>query len=460
MSSSSSQQQQQKQLPPPQQQQQQSQQPQPQSQSWLSSLFGYILSKLQNWLSVWPEGSDLTMVMYDDDGKGEDIFYKDILAYDDIHTEDEYSHSSSGPSSSSSNNNSNSGNRKTTGGDDDDDEDGEWIRKRIPKFLGRYSEKEVRRLFEEFRFNSGSHKGMNFNELFTKLGFDPSHLVFDISDADMDVSGITMYDTSKTPDKLVAQLYINKTRRFGIAKSKMLNSLQSSAGVAMSWLPSFYREGLAQGCEYFRSYKFHPRPQVPDDTAELDLVHIEWLRFQNPRKKGESTSYLPGQLSPGLGIVKEMHMLLEELCVKNNRDGVINNPEYFYNALMYSSFTQWPYKFLNPAFEGFFQSMKQALFQEIQTRGLAKVAWAINFGAVRCAVFDSLEAARKFDSTTEAPDYVTVKWETQEQGYAITQRFKSYFESSGYKKLVKEYTLPQLFSIDSKKILDAVKLEL
>lgn len=453
-----------------------------QSRSWIGSLFGYLGSKLQSWFSVCPENPELKLVMYDDDGQGDDIFIKDALMHDNIQKDDvnSYEDSSSLEQSSSSsssiissgrnlesdkdNEDDNDDNNNNNNDDNNDDEKEEKDanerdddstkrdkkkevvpKKRTPKFLGRYSEKRILKLFEDFIFTYGKNEGLNFNKLFEKLGFDPTQFIYKIDDSGF-VHIINMYYMTLELDNLVAQLSIQNTRRFDIEKSKLLNSLQTPAGSVTAWPIQLYRQGFAEGCNYFRQFHFAPRPSTSDTS--LDVVNIEWLRFQNPLKKGETLRFLPGQLKPSLGIVTEMHLLLEQLCQENGRDGVINTPERFYNAFIYSKFSRWPYKFLNPAFEGFFQSIKMVISPLVEKHGFQKLAWAMDAKAIKCAVVDSLKAANEFNPSTSTTGPVTVVWETQEQAYAMTSRFKKYFDSPGYKKMVEEYTLPNIFSVD------------
>ena len=439
-----------------QQQQQQAQQEQQQSKSWIGSLFGYLGSKLQSWFSVCPENPDLKLVMYDDDGQGDDIFIKDALMHDNIQKDDvsDYDDSSTSESSDkkSESKKEENANERDNNNNNDNDVSTECekkkevsAKKRVPKFLGRYTKEKILDLFENFIFNDGKNKDLNFNKLFEKLGFDPTQFLYKIDDSGF-VHIINMYYMTPEPDSLVAQLSIQNTRRFDIEKSKLLNSLQTPAGAGTAWPPQLFRKGFAEGCEYFRGFHFSPRPSTSD--ASLDVVNIEWLRFQNPLKKGDALGFLPGQLKPSLGIVTEMHLLLERLCQENGRDGVINTPERFYNAFIYSKFKKWPYKFLNPAFEGFFQSIKMAISPLIESYGFQMLAWAMDVNTIKCAVVDSLEAANEFNPEASTASYVTVKWETQEQAYAMTPRFKKYFESPGYKKMVERYTLPRIFSVD------------
>jgi len=84
----------------------------------------------------------------------------------------------------------------------------------------------------------------------------------------------------------------------------------------------------------------------------LHLSVIEWLCMQNPLKTfDQSRPQLPGQRHPGLGVGKRMADMLIHLAETHDRDGLMNVPEHFHNALIY--FVK-DYMFVNPAFQGFF----------------------------------------------------------------------------------------------------------
>ena len=72
-----------------------------------------------------------------------------------------------------------------------------------PRFLGSYSEADLRELCRTFRFAGGRHAGMTIDEMFAQLGF--AHLLFCIDVSDSFVHRLSLYDTEQRPENLVTQ---------------------------------------------------------------------------------------------------------------------------------------------------------------------------------------------------------------------------------------------------------------
>lgn len=231
----------------------------------------------------------------------------------------------------------------------------------------------------------------------------------------------------------MAQLFIRRETTFSILSTKTFDPTKCGA-------PQFYAEAFSEGLTFMRDHFSSLGRRSGRQEQLLQMVVIEWLRFQNPHKTWGDRTPLPGQLHPGLGIVYEMNSMLKELCTLRGRDGVLDVPEHWYNSYLYSRLPQ-PYRFLNPAFEGYFQSMRIALEPEIKKHGLPAVAWAIVKGQLRCEIPQPGEKA-------EEKRFEWIKWVAQEQVSAITPRLRSYFESALYTDIVKRYTRPELFSVD------------
>jgi len=216
-------------------------------------------------------------------------------------------------------------------------------------------------------------------------------------------------------------------------------------------VPDFYAQGFDIGLSYLRNYFTSPAAEANSGAVSslqkknphlMQMIVIEWLRFQNPNRSWGNHVPLPGQLHPGLGTVNDMQTLLKELCIRKSRDGVMNIPEHWYNAYLYTRL-RWPYHFLNPAFEGFFQSTCLALEKDIAEKGLSTVAWAVDLGKLRCMVPPECNS-----DPSAPPQYVHIKWVAQEQVTSVTPKLLNYFSSEGYQSLVQKYTRPELFSID------------
>jgi len=313
----------------------------------------------------------------------------------------------------------------------------------VPRFLDTYSEEDIRGFFEDFKLPEGQYKGRNFNQMFEDLGF--KDLVFDIDVSDSFVHRVQLFHHNKNPENLLAQLFIRRETTFSVLDTKKFDA-------RLCGVPDYYAHGFDTGLAYLRNYFTSPAADAGGSGAVsslqkknphlMQMIVIEWLRFQNPNKGWGKHVPLPGQLHPGLGTVNDMQTLLKQLCVRKSRDGVMNIPEHWYNAYLYMRL-RWPYHFLNPVFEGFFQSTCLALEKDIAEKGLSTVAWAVDLGKLRCMV------PPECTSDPEGPpQYVRIKWVAQEQVTSVTPKLANYFASEGYQNLVRKYTRPELFSID------------
>ncbi|KAK8897121.1 hypothetical protein M9Y10_015055 [Tritrichomonas musculus] len=152
--------------------------------------------------------------------------------------------------------------------------------------------------------------------------------------------------------------------------------------------------------------------KFPQDSK---MLNIRWFALQNPRAHfSASKPRLPGQRFPGTGLARSCFSIFCDQALKNSRDGIINVPEHFHNALLYEKFM-----FLNPSDEGEFEKMKLDLDKDINERGISSVSWAIYLGFLR-----------KNGELT--------KWDPHEQVFPLSKKLFKYFNSTGYKDIVKE----------------------
>jgi acetoin utilization deacetylase AcuC-like enzyme len=90
----------------------------------------------------------------------------------------------------------------------------------------------------------------------------------------------------------------------------------------------------------------------------LSLLRIEWLLLQNPRAEFTSERpHLTGQTHPGLGISQDIIALLVLACDRLQLDGLLFVPSHYHTA----SAGQKTLRFLDPADEGLFRALRQAL---------------------------------------------------------------------------------------------------
>eukprot|EP00698_Gefionella_okellyi_P000171 TRINITY_DN1014_c0_g3_i3.p2 TRINITY_DN1014_c0_g3~~TRINITY_DN1014_c0_g3_i3.p2 ORF type:complete len:174 (-),score=60.42 TRINITY_DN1014_c0_g3_i3:377-898(-) len=109
--------------------------------------------------------------------------------------------------------------------------------------------------------------------------------------------------------------------------------------------------------------------------------------------------------------------MLAHACTIRRRDGIMNIPEYFHNALLYSP----QFQFINPAFEGMFRSILAAVTPALEQYGLAAVSWAVAEGKLI-----DMHRNRRY------------QWQPEEQVRALSARMKAYFDSQAYQQVLQQ----------------------
>ena len=417
-------------------------------------------------------------------------------------------------------------------GDEDDDDDlflfGNMpVNPRVPSkcsrnrlFMDKYDTKQLWSIFREKRFTAGRRAGQTFEEVFRSKGIDCVALDVDTSDpfvhkinlygaprqelehnleteeallgrrgADAseegkgDASAAAATTTTKkkkrkkltppfVPHNLMVQFFVRRDTSFSVMETKSFTSAESG-------VPAYYADAFNEGLKHLRGYFGQKR---------LQMLVIEWLRLQNPRQSFGERMPLPGQIHPGLGIGTEIDSVLIDLATSSHRDGILNLPEHWYNAYLYTR-SRRPYKFLNPAFQGYFQSICDALEDDVRTRGLPAVAWAIFRGLLRCRpitsdtsfvpsfltnTFAAFAAETQRDKDKHDKDKLQqaaggqaaaaaegagdgaaaaaagdhpIKWVSQEQVCPLTWQMSYYFGSPSYSSVVRKYYHPEAFYI-------------
>ena len=92
--------------------------------------------------------------------------------------------------------------------------------------------------------------------------------------------------------------------------------------------------------------------------SPLELLSLEWLLLQDPSRSFTlARPALPGQIHPGLNMVREVGELFLRVCLRLGLDGVINHPSHYHIAAL-----AWPrMRFLDPQIEGRFRAMRELL---------------------------------------------------------------------------------------------------
>ena len=240
------------------------------------------------------------------------------------------------------------------------------------KFIDRYSEQDIENLIRNSKLSAG----------LAKVGINDWYVQFDLSDC---------------------------FSHYGYLRSRSLPESDQYIGFLIVQIGEFKLKKSGDECKE-KGFKVLEK-NLP---SSLNLLNIRWFSLQDPRAHfTPQRPRLPGQRYPGTGIARNAFALLVQCALNSKRDGIVNSPEHFHNAFMYEGFM-----FLNPSEEGKFDAMKRDLAEDIKTRGLAAVSWAIYLGFLR-------------DASNER-----VKWEAKEQAFPLSDKLKNYFQSSEYKSTV------------------------
>lgn len=187
------------------------------------------------------------------------------------------------------------------------------------------------------------------------------------------------------------------------------------------------REGVFRPKENFMaSYDF---------SDGLSMLLIEWLALQDPRAQfSPDKPRLPGQQYPGLGGLKNMQEFLYGLGQSAGKDAIIDIPEFFHSAAIYSRLYSEIYSVTYSFFSPIDAGIMQAMLRDLNTRPLADISYAVSFDCLRIA-------------GTGEP----TRWRPSEQIYPISKLLKRYVEDEQYKKLVIQTMNEYAFTIDWKK---------
>jgi hypothetical protein len=107
----------------------------------------------------------------------------------------------------------------------------------------------------------------------------------------------------------------------------------------------------------------------------LSFLSIHWLSLQDPHGRfTPEKPQLPGQIHPGLGLARPLVERLRCWALAWGKDGLLNVPEYFHNAVFYSP----EFRFLSPQRQGRFE----ALSRDLAHLHVARASSAVEAGAV------------------------------------------------------------------------------
>lgn len=152
-----------------------------------------------------------------------------------------------------------------------------------------------------------------------------------------------------------------------------------------------------------------------EEVIPYDMILIEWLSAKNPRESfTKERPQLPGQSSPGLGILKYCFKLLYNVSSEIFKDGYFDIPNHLHGAIMYSK----QFKFFDPVQE----AVVRAITRDLKEYSLSDISWGVITQTI-------------IDLTEDRP----VLYEPSEQVHYVSDRMKRYFESEKYVTTFKEH---------------------
>lgn len=152
-----------------------------------------------------------------------------------------------------------------------------------------------------------------------------------------------------------------------------------------------------------------------DTITPFDMINIEWITARNPYAGfSKKRPQLPGQSSPGLGILKYCFRMIYLMASEIFKDGFMDVPDHMHGAIMYSS----DFKFFDPVHE----AILRAVMRDLKKYSIADITWGILTSTV----------IEKYSGVPQV-------YEPCEQIHPVSRRMKKYFNSDTYKKTFKKY---------------------
>lgn len=162
--------------------------------------------------------------------------------------------------------------------------------------------------------------------------------------------------------------------------------------------------------------------------SSFDMIVIEWLSTRNPKKScyADNRPQLPGQKSPGLGVLKHMMTMMYLVAKDITSDGFLDVPDHLHLAVMYSK----KFRFFDPEKEGFVKAIKR----DLEDLSLYQIAMADVTSCIR-----DLKSGH------------IVKYDPGKQIFPISRRMERYFKTKEY-KLIEKKSERKKYYVDIKEL--------
>ena len=161
----------------------------------------------------------------------------------------------------------------------------------------------------------------------------------------------------------------------------------------------------------------------------FNVIAVEWLTLQNPKLAFTAERpRLPGQTFPGLGGIQYVITLMEMFAVDLGIEAIVDVPENFHAAVMYSK----RFKFMDPAREG----MLRGVLRDLGSYALNDLSWGFITGTIR-------------NTRTGKP----VMFGPSEQVLPLAESLSRYFASREYLKRVEDTMNSDRYGLDYDRML-------
>lgn len=169
-----------------------------------------------------------------------------------------------------------------------------------------------------------------------------------------------------------------------------------------------------------------------DFQEGLSMLLIEWLALQDPKESfSPERPRLPGQAYPGLGGLKKMQSILYEFGKESGKDAIIDIPEYYHAAVIYSRLYSEIYSLAYSFFSPYDSGQLQAMIRDFKDVPLADVSYAVTYNCLK-------------DARTGEPAY----WKPSEEIYPLSRKLYKYFNLNEYKSIVAKTMNELSFTMD------------
>lgn len=163
----------------------------------------------------------------------------------------------------------------------------------------------------------------------------------------------------------------------------------------------------------------------------INLLQIEWILLQNPKKDFNSDRPpLPGQSHPGLGIGDRVMELVVIMTKRLSLEGIVNKPNFYHTAFMFTK----EFTFTNPDNQAILHALSRDFLSQYSFYTLA---WAIHF-----------------DCILNENDYSTFTWNPGYMILPISKDLIRYFRSKEYQHEIQSLTKKYHFILNQSKLID------